>query len=102
MCRRQVEKVLHTGQSKFQTVEVVKTKPFGRLLITDGLMQSSEEDEYVYHESLVHPALTAHPNPKKVFICGGGEVRACPWSPRVASLSANGGSSAVPAGRPHL
>ena len=72
--RRQVEKVLHRGQSQFQKVEVVKTKPFGRLLITDGLMQSSEDDEYVYHQSLVHPAMTAHPNPKKVFIAGGGEV----------------------------
>ena len=67
--------MLHKGTSKFQTVEVVKTKPFGSLLVTDGLMQSSEEDEYVYHQSLVHPVMTAHPNPKKVFIAGGGEVR---------------------------
>ena len=67
--------MLHKGQSEFQTVEVVKTKPFGRLLITDGLMQSSETDEYVYHQSLVHPALAHHPEPKKVFIAGGGEVR---------------------------
>ena len=71
----QVDEVLHKGQSEFQTVEVVKTKPFGRLLITDGLMQSSETDEYVYHQSLVHPALAHHPEPKKVFIAGGGEVR---------------------------
>ena len=67
--------MLHKGQSEFQTVELVKTKPFGRLLITDGLMQSSETDEYVYHQSLVHPALAHHPEPKKVFIAGGGEVR---------------------------
>ena len=67
--------MLHKGKSKFQTVEVVKTKPFGSLLVTDGLMQSSEDDEYVYHQSLVHPVMTAHPNPKKVFIAGGGEVR---------------------------
>lgn len=73
--RRQVEKVLHRGQSAFQRVEVVKTKPFGSLLITDGLMQSAEDDEYVYHQSLVHPAMAAHPDPKKVFIAGGGEVR---------------------------
>ena len=53
----------------------MKTKPFGSLLVTDGLMQSSEDDEYVYHQSLVHPVMTAHPNPKKVFIAGGGEVR---------------------------
>ena len=53
--------------SKFQTVEVVKTKPFGRLLITDGPMQSSEDDGGVYHQSLVHPALAGHPEPKKVL-----------------------------------
>ena len=38
----QVEKVLHKGKSDFQEVEVVQTTPFGRLLITDGLMQSSQ------------------------------------------------------------
>jgi|TARA_B100000683_G_scaffold5839_1_gene6477 thermospermine synthase len=68
-----VEEVLYQGTSAFQEVEVVRTVPFGSLLITDGLMQSSEHDEYVYHESLVHPALTAHGNPKRVFIGGGGE-----------------------------
>ena len=69
----QVEEVLYQGASEFQEVEVVRTVPFGSLLITYGLMQSSEHDEYVYHESLVHPALAAHPNPKRVFIGGGGE-----------------------------
>lgn len=34
-------------------------------------MQSSEVDEWVYHELLVHPAMIMHPNPKTVFICGG-------------------------------
>ena len=65
--------MLYQGASEFQEVEVVRTVPFGSLLITDGLMQSSEHDEYVYHESLVQPALAAHPNPKRVFIGGGGE-----------------------------
>ena len=65
--------MLYQGASEFQEVEVVRTVPFGSLLITDGLMQSSERDEFVYHESLVHPALVAHPNPKRVFIGGGGE-----------------------------
>lgn len=68
-----MEEVLYEGASKFQEVEVVRTVPFGSLLITDGLMQSSEHDEYVYHESLVHPALAAHANPRRVFIGGGGE-----------------------------
>ena len=51
----------------------MQTHAFGKLLITDGLMQSSECDEVVYHEALVHPAMTLHENPKRVFIAGGGE-----------------------------
>ena len=51
----------------------VDLKPFGRTLIIDGLIQSTHVDEFVYHESLVHPALLAHPNPRSVYIGGGGE-----------------------------
>ena len=36
-------------------------------------MQSCQSDEFVYHESLVHPAMLMHPNPKTVYIGGGGE-----------------------------
>eukprot|EP00736_Rhodelphis_marinus_P003340 Rmarinus@m.547 len=61
------------SRTKFQDVELVDTHPFGKALLIDGLCQSTEVDEFVYHESLVHPALMAHPNPKTVFIAGGGE-----------------------------
>ena len=44
-----------------------------QVLLLDGKLQSAEADERVYHECLVHPAMLHHPNPKKVFICGGGE-----------------------------
>lgn len=42
-----------------------------KVLLLDGKMQSSESDEEVYHELLVHPSLLQHPNPKSVFIMGG-------------------------------
>jgi len=51
----------------------VDLEPFGRTLLIDGLIQSCQCDEFVYHECLVHPALLAHPNPKSIFIGGGGE-----------------------------
>jgi thermospermine synthase len=66
-------KVLDSSVSKFQTVDLVDLTPFGRALMIDGLMQSCQCDEFVYHESLVHPALLAHPCPKTVYIGGGGE-----------------------------
>lgn len=65
--------ILSSCQSKFQTVDVVDLDCFGRSLVIDGLIQSCQVDEFVYHESLVHPALLAHPCPKSVYIGGGGE-----------------------------
>jgi spermidine synthase len=66
---RRVAKV----KTPFQTAEVVDTKDYGRCLFLDGLVQSTESDEFIYHESLIHPALMLHPRPEKVFIAGGGE-----------------------------
>ncbi|KAK9161117.1 hypothetical protein Syun_007458 [Stephania yunnanensis] len=65
--------ILHTGASQYQDITLLDTKPFGKTLIIDGKLQSAEIDEFIYHESLVHPALLHHPNPKTIFIMGGGE-----------------------------
>ncbi|KAK9815705.1 hypothetical protein WJX72_008341 [[Myrmecia] bisecta] len=68
-----VKKVLHSGNSDFQSMELIESGPFGKVLLLDGKVQSAEADEFVYHETLVHPAMLLHPNPKTVFVCGGGE-----------------------------
>jgi thermospermine synthase len=68
-----IDKVLGSCTSKFQTVDLVDLEAFGRSLVIDGLMQSTRCDEFVYHECLVHPAMLMHPNPKTVYIGGGGE-----------------------------
>eukprot|EP00659_Diplonema_papillatum_P006971 gene6971-10730_t len=69
-----LDTILASKQSKFQQVDVCDTQAFGRILIIDGLIQSSQLDEFVYHESLVFPAMLAHKTgPKTVFIGGGGE-----------------------------
>jgi spermidine synthase len=68
-----IRKVFYSGETAFQKVEVLESDVFGRSLVLDGKTQSTEKDEFVYHESLVHPAMLCHPNPKSVFIGGGGE-----------------------------
>ena len=60
-------------QTQFQQVEILDTRSYGRCLVLDGKMQSSERDEFIYHEALVHAAMVSHPEPKRVFIVGGGE-----------------------------
>ncbi len=68
-----VDKYLYSGKTAFQNVEIIETDFFGRCLIMDGKIQSSQFDEYIYHETLIHPAMVLHPKPKKVFVAGGGE-----------------------------
>ncbi len=65
--------ILYAKQTKYQQMEIMETKSYGRCLVLDGKMQSSEADEFIYHEALVHPALLTHPNPQKIFVVGGGE-----------------------------
>ena len=64
---------LHT-KSDFQDIQIVTTAEFGRTLVLDHKTQSAARDEHIYHESLVHPAMLMHPNPKSVYIGGGGEM----------------------------
>jgi len=68
-----IEEVLYTGQSKFQSIQIIGTGSFGKCLVLDGKIQSSEVDEFIYHEALVQPAMIIHPCPETVFIAGGGE-----------------------------
>ena len=68
-----VRRVIYDGHTKYQKVQVIETVPFGRSLVLDGKTQSSESDEWAYHEGLVQPVMVAHAAPKRVFIAGGGE-----------------------------
>ncbi|MBN2200031.1 MAG: polyamine aminopropyltransferase [Candidatus Aminicenantes bacterium] len=69
----QAGRVLHSGRSAHQNIEVIENAAFGRILFLDGLVQTTERDEYFYHEMLAHPALTTHPDPRTVLIIGGGD-----------------------------
>ena len=68
-----VQQVLFSGRTEYQHVEVIESDLYGRSLVLDGKTQSTERDEHVYHQGLVHPAMLFHPNPVNVFVGGGGE-----------------------------
>ena len=71
--RIQVRGVLYEGRSDYQSIRVLDTVPFGRALILDGVLQTTETDEFIYHEMLVHPVLISLSQPERVLIIGGGD-----------------------------
>mmetsp|Transcript_27255 Transcript_27255/g.76109 ORF Transcript_27255/g.76109 Transcript_27255/m.76109 type:complete len:307 (-) Transcript_27255:41-961(-) len=68
-----VKDLVLSRRSKFQMVSVLDLEEWGKTLVLDGVLQSSESDEFIYHELLVHPAMVACGKPKSVYIGGGGE-----------------------------
>ena len=68
-----LEETYYAGRTKFQSVAVVRSATFGKMLIIDGDTQSSQGDERIYHETLVHPALAGADDRSRVLILGGGE-----------------------------
>ena len=68
-----IRSIVFSGRTKYQHVEIVVFEDYGTGLVLDGLVQSTEADEYLYHESLVHPAMILHNDPKDILIIGGGE-----------------------------
>lgn len=68
-----IRRVVHSEETEYQRIDVFDTEEYGRMLVLDGKVQSTVKDEYIYHESLVHPVMLAHPAPVEVLIVGGGE-----------------------------
>lgn len=68
-----VKEILYSGQSKFQKIDLIDTEAYGKVLLLDGLVMTTEKDEFFYHEMISHIPLLAHPCPEKVLIIGGGD-----------------------------
>lgn len=65
--------IVHTSSSPYQLIEIILTGSYGLTLVLDGKIQSTELDEFIYHEALVHPAMSIIDNPRNILIAGGGE-----------------------------
>jgi len=68
-----VDEVLVDKRSTIQHIQVVRSPTLGLGLILDGLWQTCEADEFLYHEPLAHPAMLLHGSPRRVLILGGGD-----------------------------
>lgn len=66
-------KKIYEGKSEFQEIEIFDSETFGRFWTLDGILMTTEKDEFGYHDMIVHPSFATNPNIKKVLIIGGGD-----------------------------
>lgn len=61
-------------ETRFQNIEIWQTNHYGRIFLSNGWLQSAEYDEFIYHESLVHPAMNLSKKVcENILIIGGAE-----------------------------
>ncbi|MEH7293919.1 spermidine synthase [Priestia megaterium] len=68
-----INRTLHIEKTDFQQLDMIETEEFGNMLVLDGMVMTSERDEFVYHEMIAHVPLFTHTNPQKVLVVGGGD-----------------------------
>jgi spermidine synthase len=69
----EVKRTLVKKKSRFQEIEVIENPYFGHMLFLDGFVQTTEKDDFFYHEMLIHPAMVTHSDPRHILIIGGGD-----------------------------
>lgn len=68
-----VEKKLYEEKTKEQHMVIFENPRYGKVLALDGVIQTTQNDEFVYHEMLTHVPMIAHGHAKNVLIIGGGD-----------------------------
>jgi len=66
------ENIIFARSSPYQRLVLTRNRDDLRLYL-NGNLQFSSRDEYRYHETLVHPALSRIASPKRVLVLGGGD-----------------------------
>ncbi len=69
----EIREVLFESKTEHQHLVIFESTSFGRVMALDGVIQTTERDEFIYHEMMAHVPLFAHANPRDVLIIGGGD-----------------------------
>ena len=68
-----VDRVLFDSETEHQRLKLFENATFGRVLTLDSVTQTTEGDEFIYHEMMAHLPILAHGRAKRVLIIGGGD-----------------------------
>ena len=68
-----VDEMLYDSKTEHQRLKVFRNGTFGRVLTLDDVVQTTEGDNFIYHEMLTHVPILAHGAARRVLIIGGGD-----------------------------
>jgi len=68
-----MEQILFEVRTEHQHLVIFESPAWGRVMALDGIIQTTERDEFIYHEMMTHVPILAHGDAKKVLIIGGGD-----------------------------
>jgi spermidine synthase len=68
-----VDELLFEVKTGHQHLIIFHNAAFGRVLVLDGVVQTTEKDEFIYHEMMTHVPILAHGHTQRVLIVGGGD-----------------------------
>lgn len=71
--RFRIDQMLHEVRTEHQHLVIFQNARMGRVMALDGVIQTTEADEFIYHEMLTHVPILAHGLAKRVLIIGGGD-----------------------------
>ncbi|WP_217473709.1 polyamine aminopropyltransferase [Stutzerimonas stutzeri] len=71
--RFRIDKMLHEVRTEHQHLVIFENARMGRVMALDGVIQTTEADEFIYHEMLTHVPILAHGLARRVLIIGGGD-----------------------------
>ena len=68
-----IDKVYFESKTEHQHLMIFHNTALGRVMVLDGVVQTTEMDEFIYHEMMAHVPLIAHGRARQVLIVGGGD-----------------------------
>ena len=68
-----IDKLYFENKTEHQHLMIFHNAMLGRVMTLDGIVQTTEADEFVYHEMLTHVPMLAHGSARSVLIVGGGD-----------------------------
>ena len=69
----EVGEIYYREKTDLQDLMIFENPRFGKVMSLDGAVQTTEKDEFIYHEMFVHVPVLAHGDVKRILIIGGGD-----------------------------